>query len=563
MKNHRTVRHHLLQNETNYFKMAVNIDLKFATLQNPEDCPLEELKAQIEDLESKVGFYETKQLAIKKFINSVYGALGSKYFVAYNTAMAESITAQGRDLNHFTEISVNQYFEGMFQSNPEIEVYYQWQHTDKDGKNWTFKHDDKPEDYYQSGKWVECKSWEAAVKKGKKMTSELKDAYYDNSVHKCDWCKIKTNLWDKMCLIHEKCRDFDISKGKTTQTGPLVGPEFEYLNGKTESMTVAGDTDSIYVEAGRIITYCAPKSIYWGVSEETQQKVYHLCGKYPENINEIPDERLKNEIHKERRMFETKAVLDLWDYSLGPYMEKKYEYYSDKYNCDKNLQVLELEKISDTSILLAKKNYCMSICYSEGSGITSETHLTSKGLPTVKGGTPSYSREKMIDFLEYVIGWFRNHTEPMPYENIIEKLRDYKKIFMTRSPEEICNGVSITNYEKYILDDKNELKVSEKTAPYIRGAGCFNFLLNQEKNKKYRMKYKPLGSADKVKWYYTTDKNFDVFAYPPGQFPGEFALPIDREMQFDKTLLTFCNKVIEVIGYKPITSSLCYTSSLF
>ena len=103
--------------------MAVDIELKFGTLQNPDTCPIEELKAQIADLENKVGFYETKQLAIKKFINSVYGALGSKYFVAYNTAMAESITAQGRDLNHFTEISVNEYFEGIFQSNPEITVY--------------------------------------------------------------------------------------------------------------------------------------------------------------------------------------------------------------------------------------------------------------------------------------------------------------------------------------------------------------------------------------------------------------------------------------------------------
>lgn len=545
--------------------MAVDIDLKFATLQNPEECSLEELKAQVDILEAKVGFYETKQLAIKKFINSVYGALGSKYFQFYNVYMAESITAQGRDLNHFTEMSINEYFEGTFQSNPEIEVYYQWQHTDAEGRHWTFKNDDKPDDYYLYGKWVECKKWEPAVKKGKKVTPEIKDAYNDNSVHKCDWLVIKTDLWSKLCLIPEKCKSYNITIGDTR--GPLVGPEFDYLNsqGKQHSLAVGGDTDSIYSSLGNLLIYCAPTSIYWGVSQETQDEVYKLCGRYPEVLTEIPDEDLRKKVHQERKRFETQVVVDLWDYSLSPYMDKKFDYYAKKYNCDKNLQGLELEKISDVCLYVAKKRYAMSECWKEPNiFLPYMEHRAIKGLEIVKGTTPAYVRECMTDFIITILHWYGDHnTEDIPYEVLIEKLKEYKKIFMVKSPEEICNSVGISNYDKFIADDVKEFKILDKCPVHVRAAGVYNFFLNQEKYKKYRVKYQPIGSADKVKWYYSTDRNFEVFAFSPGQFPAEFALPIDREMQYEKTILSFCNKIIEILGYKPLPVSLCYTTALF
>ncbi len=106
---------------------------------------------------------------MKKFINSVYGATASKYFVAHNTLVAESITSQGQDLNHFSENSVNAYFNGIFQQDTEL--------------------------------------------------------------HKA------------LGISTEDAKKFDISKGKTTDTGPLTGDIFSYLDGD-QSLTVAGDTDS-------------------------------------------------------------------------------------------------------------------------------------------------------------------------------------------------------------------------------------------------------------------------------------------------------------------------------
>lgn len=229
--------------------MAVEeVDLVFSKLTDPYNCPIEELKAEVERLNDLVGFYETKQLAIKKFINSVYGATASKYFIAYNTEMAESITAQGRDLNHFSENSVNRYFKGIFQSDPSITLYYQWVHYDENGKKFKFDSADKPDNYYVTGKWEECQSYDKAVKSGKQITAETKQYLTNNAEGHCDWFKTECKLSQKLGIDPKKMASFDISKGKTTQTPPLTGKVFDYLDG-SESLTVAGDTDSLVAYA--------------------------------------------------------------------------------------------------------------------------------------------------------------------------------------------------------------------------------------------------------------------------------------------------------------------------
>lgn len=142
---------------------------KYSTIQDPYNCPIDELEKEVSRLTNLVDYFETKQLALKQFINSVYGAIASKYFIANNVYVAESITAQGQDLNHFSENSVNAYFNGIFQKDTEL--------------------------------------------------------------HKI------------LGISTEDAEKFDISKGKTTDTGPLTGDIFSYLNG-SQSLTVAGDTDS-------------------------------------------------------------------------------------------------------------------------------------------------------------------------------------------------------------------------------------------------------------------------------------------------------------------------------
>ena len=110
--------------------------------------------------------------------------------------------------------------------------------------------------------------------------------------------------------------------------------------------------------------------------------------------------------------------------------------------------------------------------------------------------------------------------------------------------------------------------MGDKCPAHVRAAGIYNYVLNQPKNKKYKVKYSPIKTADKVRWYYckqTGSKNdFEVFAFLPGAFPAEVALPMDKDVQFEKTILSYCNKVIaDILGYPQVTAALTWAPSLF
>ena len=151
----------------------------------------------------------------------------------------------------------------------------------------------------------------------------------------------------------------------------------------------------------------------------------------------------------------------------------------------------------------------------------------------------------------------------MPYEDIISRLKKYKQQFMMKSPEEISASIAIGDYNKFILNDKSKLVVGEHCPIHVRAAGIANFLLNQPKNKKYKVKYSAIRTADKIRWYYAKDKVYNCFAFLPGAYPAEYALEIDYDQQFEKTILSPINTIIEILGYNSLTSDLCYVNALW
>jgi hypothetical protein len=76
-------------------------------------------------------------------------------------------------------------------------------------------------------------------------------------------------------------------------------------------------------------------------------------------------------------------------------------------------------------------------------------------------------------------------------------------------------------------------------------------------------KYSRIKSGDKVKFYYTTGNQLDVFAFLPGSFPIEIAPKVDYEIQFEKMILEPLNKLIKILGYEPLSSNLCYSEALW
>jgi len=503
---------------------------------DPDTCSKEELYNAIKECENLSGYYETKQLALKTFINSVYGATASKWFIGHNTDVAESITLQGQDLNHFSENCVNKYFRGIFQSQEEYNkiIYVPL-------FEWMEKYDIETTDEFYAK--TPDKQW--VLVKLPISKEDIKSGNIDKDIKGLlKKVSVKTTFGEYLGVPYEKIKEFEIHKGRITQNPPLnsyAAKAKNPLNSKenpfaymgkasyleddpTCSATVNGDTDSIYVEFGRVTTFL--------------------------NIIDYYDA--------------TRFVVDLWNYGCGPYMEHCYDEYAKKYNCDANLESLELEKIADTAILIAKKHYAMSECWKEPNiYLNPGEEVAYKGLELIQGSTPAFAKKCQDDFMKYVMSWYIDHTTAPEFDDIYALLKKYKEEFIKQNPEDICKSVVINDYDKFILDDKNQLVIGGKCPIHVRAAGIYNYILNQPKNKKYKMRYEMIKSRDKVKFYKTTDPNYPVFGFVPGKYSLEFALPMDYNQQFEDLVLKPLNRIVEILGYQPFTSDLCYVSSLF
>ena len=257
---------------------------------------------------------------------------------------------------------------------------------------------------------------------------------------------------------------------------------------------------------------------------------------------------------------EAKFVLELWRLDLQPYMNRCYEEYAARFQCDENLENLELEKLCRTAILYAKKHYAMEEVWDEGAGFLPDLdEIVYKGLEVIQGSTPPYARNCQKDFIKYVLGCFIDNSKP-GYMDLIERLRKYKQEMQVQPIDDICKAQSIGDYNKYVRDDGNELVMESGIIIHVRGAAQYNHYLMT--HKKWLRKYSRIKTGDRAKFYYTTDSR-EVFGFLPNNFPIEFAPPVNYDMQFEKTILAPLNKLVQILGYEPLTVNLCYSDELF
>lgn len=271
---------------------------------------------------------------------------------------------------------------------------------------------------------------------------------------------------------------------------------------------------------------------------------------------------------------ETDFDIAVYNHAMKPFLDNSFNKYAQDYNCDKNLEEFELEKISRTIILLAKKNYMCDVAWVDsGKKYDSLEKVSYTGFDVVKGSTPDYCRGEMKVFVNYLLGHLNKGYKPTR-EEIAEQLRLMKRRFVMQSPNEISKATSISNYENFVQDDKSpELKffqtkqsntgeVERKLAIpiHVRAAAVYNNMLFN-KAKKYMSKYALLKSGDKCKFYYVSED--EVFAFVPDNFPIEFAPPMDVDIQFEKMLLSPLNRIIVALGYPEFPPTLNYSYSLW
>ncbi len=213
--------------------------------------------------------------------------------------------------------------------------------------------------------------------------------------------------------------------------------------------------------------------------------------------------------------------------------------------------------------MLAKKKFILDISWKEPDVHVAPLHsLVYKGIEVIQGSTPDFCRDCMKDFIKFMLGKIAEGKKP-EYIEIVNKIKEIKIRFSMQNPNEISKSFGMSDYEKYVYDDKHSPIVYNQnvTCPiHVRAAACYNNMLYTTA-KKYRSKYKNVHKGDKVKYYHVSED--EVFGFLPNEFPIEFAPKMDIDIQFEKMVLDPLNRIIEASGYPKVSGALTFSVGLW
>ena len=249
-------------------------------------------------------------------------------------------------------------------------------------------------------------------------------------------------------------------------------------------------------------------------------------------------------------------ILTLYNLRLKEYLEKVFLKYAKKFNTDNYLN-FELEKITKSSIWLAKKKYVEDIIWTDPDvHYDSLTNIKAKGFEIVQSSTPYFARKILKEVLKFIFS-----QDTLQLDKVVRLLYTIKQKFKLTDIELLSKNLKISNYNKFIINDYDKLEVSKGCPIHIRGSAYFNYLINSDK--KLKGKYNLIKSGDKVKMYYCKSDISNIFAYISGNFPYEIAPPIDYDLQFEKVILDPINRILKSLGLHTLDANLIYSSRVF
>jgi hypothetical protein len=248
-------------------------------------------------------------------------------------------------------------------------------------------------------------------------------------------------------------------------------------------------------------------------------------------------------------------VLVLNNNRLAAYIKKVLDDYAKQRHTDNYLD-FELETIAENAIWVAKKKYIQNIIWKDGKDYDNLSYIKTTGLEIIQSSTPPFCRQKLIDAVKYIFSKVKITAKDN--SDLVKLIKEIKREFKVSNIEKISMSRSISEYNKFIVNDTDRFELKSGCPIHVRAGGYHNYLLNQET--KLKGKYELIRSGDKIKWYHSSDTFCDVFAYKAGNYPFEFAPKMDLEVQFQKTILDPLNRIIVPAGLPALHPSLAYTS---
>ena len=170
---------------------------------------------------------------------------------------------------------------------------------------------------------------------------------------------------------------------------------------------------------------------------------------------------------------------------IEPFIDKSYSELASYLNCHSQRMIMKREVIADKAIWTAKKRYILNAWDIEGVRYK-EPNLKMMGIEAVKSSTPAPCRQKIKEALKIIMSGDEKMLNTF--------IQDFRKEFMSLSPEEIAYPRSVNGLRKW-TDTANLFK---KGAPiHVKGAILYNHLVRKNKLDK---KYVYILEGDKIKF---------------------------------------------------------------
>lgn len=255
---------------------------------------------------------------------------------------------------------------------------------------------------------------------------------------------------------------------------------------------------------------------------------------------------------------ETDFIQGVDKFKYAQYFKDRLDYHASKYGVE-NKEDFELERISESIVNIAKKKYIQHIVHEDGIDYDRLNYIFPKGVELVRSSTPAFAREKIVHIVKYLF----SHPDTFNIKDLLKIVKNLRKEFELANIDDICMQSSVSNYNAKVLNDKTlPLQFVSGAHFAVKSAAHYNYLLST--NNDYQQKYEYIKSGTKIKYYVCKDTSVTgMFAYIRGSFPIEFAPEIDYDSQFEKSILSPINSIIEPLGMPQITKRLSVVMDIF
>jgi DNA polymerase elongation subunit (family B) len=365
---------------------------------------------------------------------------------------------------------------------------------------------------------------------------------------------------------------------------------------KDEPVSIYADTDSLFVTFKPAIDHCEWKNLvfdsidfidkkYIILTTEVDKKLYTdnclgITNDFSEFQNLLKEDYdlviIDGNFVKDRKLNkliddgvltseirwnwsnETDFIQGMDHFRYAGYFKKCLEDYAGSFGVE-NKEDFELERISESIINIAKKKYIQHILFEDGIPYERLNYIYPKGVELVRSSTPAFARDKIVGIVKYLF----SHPDTFNIKDLLKLVKNLRKEFELADIDDICMQSSVSKYDVKVLNDKTlPLQFVSGAHFAVKSAAHYNYLLSKDKD--MQQKYEFIKSGTKIKYFCCKDKSItDMFAYIRGSYPIEFAPQIDYDTQFEKSILSPINSIIEPLGMPEITKRLSVVMDIF